>query len=210
MEGVAFLAAPLLAFFVAAASPGPATLAVAATAMAHGRAAGLAFSAGLALGLAFWGVLAAAGLGALMLTSTTALVVLRLLGGAYLLYLAWGSARSALSADDERVAPPPRVAGRVAFRRGLLLNLLNPKAVLAWIAVLAIGLPGGAGATELLLVTIACALLGLAIYAGYAVILSRPAAMAFYRRARRWLEGVFAAVFGYAGLRLMLARSETP
>ncbi|MEM6358241.1 MAG: LysE family transporter, partial [Pseudomonadota bacterium] len=151
-----------------------------------------------------------AGLGALMLTSTTALVVLRLLGGAYLLYLAWGSARSALSADDERVAAPPRVAGRVAFRRGLLLNLLNPKAVLAWIAVLAIGLPAGAGATELVLVTVACALLGLAIYAGYAVILSRPVAMAFYRRGRRWLEGVFAALFGYAGLRLMLARSETP
>ncbi|MEL7171707.1 MAG: LysE family transporter [Pseudomonadota bacterium] len=207
MEGLAFLAAPLLAFFVAAASPGPATLAVAATAMAHGRAAGLALGGGLAVGLAFLGELAAAGLGPLMLESTTALLVLRLLGGGYLLYLAWVSARSAWRAGAGESAAPA-VEGRVAFRRGLLLNLLNPKAVLAWIAVLAIGLPAGAGFAELVTVTLACAAMGFAIYAGYALVLSLPPAMAFYGRVRRGLEAAFAAVFGYAGLRLIFTRSE--
>ncbi|MEM7498934.1 MAG: LysE family transporter [Pseudomonadota bacterium] len=210
MEGMAFLAAPLLAFFVAAASPGPATLAVAATAMARGRAAGLALGAGLAVGLAFWGLVAAAGLGPLMVQSASALLVLRLLGGGYLLYLAWCSARSALRPGDDGAAPTGALSGRAAFQRGVVLNLLNPKAVLAWIAVLAIGLPAGAGAAEIAVVTLACALLGLAIYAVYALALSLPSAMAFYVRARRRLEAVFAAFFGYAGLRLVFARSDTP
>ncbi|MFN3868099.1 MAG: LysE family translocator [Hyphomicrobiaceae bacterium] len=132
-----------MAFFVAAASPGPATLAVSTTAMAAGARPAAALGLGLAVGLAFWGVVAAAGLGAVLVQSSVALTVLRWFGGAYLLWLAWQSARSALlptRLPDEAV---PVADGRMMFR-GLILNLSNPKAVLAWISVLAIGL----GSTE--------------------------------------------------------------
>ena len=59
MPDLSFLIAPLIAFFIAAGSPGPATLACAGAAMTHGRAAGLALGVGLALGLSFWGALTA-------------------------------------------------------------------------------------------------------------------------------------------------------
>ncbi|MEO1775807.1 MAG: LysE family translocator [Pseudomonadota bacterium] len=210
MNDLAGIAAPLLAFAVAAGSPGPATLAVAATAMARGRRAGCWLGAGLALGLTFWGIVAAAGLGALMLQSVTALTILRILGGLYLLYLAWKAAQSAIMTDAAAAEAVKGAAGWGLFRQGLALNLMNPKAVLAWLAVLAIGLPAGAEAGMVALVTGLCAALGLALYLVYVALFSLPAVMGGYRRARRGIEAAVAALFGLAGLRLLTTRVETP
>ncbi|MGF1551300.1 MAG: LysE family translocator [Paracoccaceae bacterium] len=199
--------APLAAFFVAAASPGPATLAVAATAMASGARAALALGLGLAIGLAAWGVVAAAGLGAVVAQSATALTILRVGGGLYLLYLAWGAARSALGPAPGAAAVP---ADARMVRRGLVLNLSNPKAVLAWLSVLALGAGPEAGAATLAVTTAACAALGAGIYATYALAFARPTVRAGYRRARRGIEAAVAAAFGYAGVRLIAIRAEAP
>lgn len=194
----------ILAFAVLAGSPGPATLSVAAVAMARGRDRATALAGGLTLGLAAWGLLAMLGLGALLPRWAGALTALKLVGGTYLLWLAWQSARSALSA-----APPPDRSdtGGGLFRRGLLLNLLNPKAALAWVATLVLASPGGtAGSAALGAATLACALLGGAIYLLYATVFSTPVLMAGYARFRRGIEGVLAFLFGAAGLRLLAAR----
>lgn len=195
----------VLAFAVLAGAPGPATLSVAALAMARGRNRALALAAGLMLGLAAWGLLAMLGLGALLPRWAGALTALKLVGGAYLLWLAWQSARSAL-----RAAPPPphRGDGRGRlFRRSLLLNLLNPKAALAWVATLVLASPdGAAGPAALAGTTLVCALLGGAIYLLYATVFSTPVLMAGYARFRRGIEGALALLFGAAGLRLLLAR----
>jgi threonine/homoserine/homoserine lactone efflux protein len=210
LGGLAYLLAPAVTFLIAAGSPGPATLAVAATAMARGRSSGLALGAGLAAGLALWGAVAAAGLGALMLHWTPALLTLRIAGGAFLIWLAWKSARSAMSAAPSRDRGLPAAPQVAMFLRGLLLNVLNPKAVLAWTAVIAIGLPSGAGAAQLCAIVAICAVLGAVVYGLYAVGFSIPVVTAFYWRARRGLEAAFAAFFGYAGVRLMFWRVETP
>jgi threonine/homoserine/homoserine lactone efflux protein len=176
--------------------------------MAQGARGALALGLGLAVGLAFWGVVAAAGLGALLARSATALLVLRVLGGGYLLYLAWQSARAALA--PEAAATARAGTGGRLFRRGLILNLTNPKAVLAWTAVLALGAGPGTDAGALALATAACALLGAAIYAAYALAFARPAVRAAYARARRAIDAAAAAFFGYAGVRLLAARGEAP
>ena len=59
----------LIGWAVAAASPGPATLAISVAAMGGGRAAGLAMAAGVVAGSASWGIAAALGLSALMLAN---------------------------------------------------------------------------------------------------------------------------------------------
>ncbi len=194
------------AFAVLAGSPGPATLAVAATAMARGRGAALALSAGLTLGLAAWGLTVLWGLGAALPRWAGALTLLKLVGGAYLLWLAWQSARSAL-----RPGPLRPVAGsgaRIAlFRRGLLLNLLNPKAALAWVATLVIASPATDAVSTVMTVTTAlCALLGAVIYGAYATVFSTPPLMAGYVRCRRWVETGLATLFAAAGMRLMFSR----
>ena len=200
--GALFLS--LAAFFVAAASPGPATLAVMTVAMSRGRSQALVFASGLSAGLAVWGVVAAVGLGTLMLQFAFAMQVIKVLGGLFLLYLAIQSARSALS---ESVSERQVVSQHGLFKRGVLLNLLNPKALLAWLAVISVGLPSGAGLGQVVVVTLSCSVLGWLIYAAYAALFSLTASRGVYARGRRWFEGAFALLFGAAGLRVLTART---
>ncbi|MEO0363017.1 MAG: LysE family transporter, partial [Pseudomonadota bacterium] len=138
------------------------------------------------------------------LGSATALTALRLIGGAVLIWLAWRSARSAWSA-----AAPAATAARPgrAFASGLLLNLSNPKAAIAWGAAIAIGLSPEAGAEDLWALTALCALIGAANYLVYALAFSTGRAQRAYAAARRWIEGAAAAILGAAGLALLSGRA---
>ncbi|MBW3095804.1 LysE family translocator [Pseudohoeflea coraliihabitans] len=194
----------LAAFSVAAASPGPATLALATVAMADGRRRGLIYGAGLAAGLWFWGVVAATGLGAVLQASSGALIALKIFGSLYLFWLALQAARSSLAPAVEQLGAVPVGA---LFTRGLILNLSNPKAVIAWMAALAMGLGSRGGLEELMVTTLACMVLGGWIYAGYALVFSLRGAMAGYRRWRRWISGLAAGLFAIAGLGLVRSAS---
>ncbi|GAB5448860.1 LysE family translocator [Gymnodinialimonas sp.] len=190
------------AFVVVASSPGPANLAAATVAMANGRRVGLVFALGLSVGLAFWGVLAAVGLGAILSQSATALLVLKILGGAYLLWLAWQSGKSAMRRGPSDASAAPQGGGRW-FWRGLLLNLSNPKAVFAWMAALSVGLDPSDGTGAVIGATVMCAVIGLINATGHAWVFSFPGIMARYRRARRWIDGTVAALFAGAGFGLI-------
>ncbi len=200
--------APLIAFFVAAASPGPATLALAATSMALGRGAGLQLGIGLSIGLIFWGVLTAVGLGALIIAWAPALLFLKIAGGGYLLYLGWKSAKSAMRSDQAHALIPPSHPVRNLIWRGIALNLMNPKAVLAWAAVIAVGLTGAEASSYLVSVVSLCAGLSVLIYAAYAMMFSTSPVRAAYARGRRISEAIFAVCFAAAGLRLMFWRAD--
>ena len=207
MDATSYMPA-LIAFFAAAASPGPATLAVSTAAMSRGVRSATMLGLGLAVGLAFWGVVAAAGLGALLMQSTTALTLLRWFGGAYLLWLAWQSARSVIAPPGPVEQVDTTSDSRLVLR-GLMLNLSNPKAVLAWISVLALGVGTSETGTNLAVTTALCAALGLLIYLAYAVAFSQAPFRAGYRRAQRGIDGLAAMFFGYSGLKLLLTRPET-
>ncbi|QBF30011.1 LysE family translocator [Thalassococcus sp. S3] len=196
----------LATFAFAAASPGPATLAVAAVAMSAGRLHGLAMAFGLAIGLAAWGILAAIGVGALVAQSAAALTVLKIIGGLYLLYLGLKSWQSSRTDETQRQLEGHSPSAARSFRRGLVLNLGNPKAVLAWVAALALG-SAGSEAPALWLVAL-CILFGVVLYAAYALVFSVEQVMRAYRAARRWVDRVFAVLFGLAGLRLLFWSQE--
>ena len=188
------------AFYIAAASPGPATLAVSTVAMSAGRRTGFLFGLGLSIGLAFWGLVAATGLGAILQTSAFALTVLKFIGGAYLIWLAYLSGRSARQASEKE---HDYQTVQHYFRSGLFLNLSNPKAVLAWMAVLALGIGGESVALQMTIATLLCSTIGLFIYTAYAFVFSTKHAMSVYRKVRRWIEGAVAVLFALAGLGLI-------
>ena len=79
----------LLAAFVATASPGPATLTIAGTAMNRGHRHALAVASGVTCGSLCWSTAAALGLGAVMLANAQAFEALRIAGGVYLAFLAF-------------------------------------------------------------------------------------------------------------------------
>jgi threonine/homoserine/homoserine lactone efflux protein len=114
-------------------TPGPNMTYLAILAAARGRAPGLAAVGGVALGLVLLGLLAVFGLGALVLEQAWLYQSLRWAGIVYLLYLAW----EAWSDSRKPIGTlSPDGNNWRYFRRGLITNLLNPKAALFYITVM--------------------------------------------------------------------------
>ena len=129
-------------------------------------------------------------------------------GGLYLLYLAVRSARSAMRGQAPLLRSGDQATRRSAlYRRGILLHLTNPKAVLSWIAIMSLGLRPGAPGSTPWIITAGCACLGLVVFVGYALVFSTAPMVRAYQKARRGIEATLALFFGYAGLRLLLSRA---
>lgn len=194
---IAALASTGLAFFIVAASPGPATLSNATIAMAEGRAISLVYGAGLSCGLVFWGLIAATGMGAVLQGSLYLLMALKIAGGLYLLWLAFQSARSAWSATPEKTITK---ADKRWFMKGLLLNMSNPKSVIAWMAALSIGLDATANVISVAIATIVCIAVGFLTNALYSFVFSLGGMMRSYQRLRRRINAAIAGLFALAGV----------
>lgn len=202
-----------LTFLVVLIAPGPDFALVVRNAARSGRPAGVATAAGIASGLAVHAGLVAAGLGALIATSALAYTVVKLAGAAYLVVLGVITLASALrrrrSGDRGRPGTEDALAdstGRLtcgrAFRQGLLCNVLNPKAVLTYLALMPQFLPVAPAATSTLLlsaITVASAVgwFGLVALTVAAVrqVLQRP-------RVQRVLDAVTGSLLIGFGLRV--------
>ena len=135
MDGINPLLAFALISLIIEITPGPNMTYLAALSLSSGMRAGFAAVAGIASGLAVYGIVAALGLAAVIDNSPLLYGILRWGGVAFLLWLAWEAWSS------ERETSPDASGGidtepRVAFRRGLITNLLNPKAAVFYVAVL--------------------------------------------------------------------------
>jgi threonine/homoserine/homoserine lactone efflux protein len=199
-----------IAYIIAVASPGPSNMTIMGVAMSRGRAPAIVLAIGVITGSLFWATLTATGLSAVLATYANALFFIKIAGGFYLLYLAYKSARSAFEPAAAQAFLVTPIVGRAEYlqiyRRGLLLHLTNPKAILGWIAIMSLGLKPGAGASTLAAIIGGCGLLGITIFCGYALLFSTAPAIRIYQRARRYIETVLALFFGFAGIKLLMAR----
>ena len=127
------LAVFAVASFALAVVPGPAVLYIVAQSVQGGRRAGVVSCFGILTGGMFHVLAAVIGLSAVLAASAEAFTVVKLLGAAYLV---WLGIRTLMSRDD-------RIAGREAertlgrtYRRGVVVNVLNPKTALFFLAFL--------------------------------------------------------------------------
>jgi threonine/homoserine/homoserine lactone efflux protein len=198
------------AYIVGAASPGPSNMRIMGVAMHQGRKPALLLAAGVISGSFFWGSMAATGVSAILAQFAQALFALKIVGGIYLVFLAIKAGRSAFASDariEQMMAAAPTVPGFSLYRRGLLMHLTNPKALLGWIATMTLGLGPEATPTTVAIILAGCAVLSITIFCGYAIVFSSAPMILGYRKARRWIEGTLALVFGAAGIKLLLSRS---
>jgi threonine/homoserine/homoserine lactone efflux protein len=149
--GGASLNSPLLAFVLTSLiiemTPGPNMAYLAVLGASHGRLAGFSAVLGVALGLAILGIAVGLGGGSLLLNSRVVYESLRWAGALYLCWLAfdsWSEARQPIEAVPLNQSPH-----FTHFRRGLVTNLLNPKAALFFIVVLPEFIQGLRSAREL-------------------------------------------------------------
>jgi threonine efflux protein len=194
------LASTALAFFVVAVSPGPANISNATIAMNYGRKPSLIYGAGLSCGLVFWGIIAASGMGVLLQSSLYLLTALKVLGGVYLLWLGFQFGRQAIVSKLEETTVS---IGQNWFLHGFVLNLSNPKSVLAWMAALSVGLDSGDGTGAIIAATAVCIFVGFANNALYSILFSVGGMMRVYQKYRQWISSIAATLFTLAGFGLI-------
>lgn len=123
---------------MAAISPGPAVLMTARTGVTQGLRMGVWMAAGIGFGAVFWAVSALFGLAVLFRIAPTALTVLKIAGGAYLVWIAiqmWRHASEPLMTEGSAAKLLP--SGPAALWKGITTQLANPKPVVFFGAVFA-------------------------------------------------------------------------
>jgi threonine/homoserine/homoserine lactone efflux protein len=151
-------------------TPGPAVLYVVARSLSQGRRAGLVSILGLSLGGLCHVLAAVVGLSALLASSALAFSILKYLGAAYLIYLGLRKLRRAEAPpDDAPLAPQPL---RQIFAQGIVVNVLNPKTALFFLAFLPqfVELEAGPVATQTLFLGLLFISLGLITDSMYALL----------------------------------------
>ena len=117
-------------------SPGPDVVYIVSNTVTYGRRIGFASSFGVCAG-AFVHVLAAAfGISAILVTSATAFTIIKWAGAAYLIYLGIKTLASAGQAFVLKSDTFHQLAFFPAFRRGMMIDILNPKVAMFFMAFL--------------------------------------------------------------------------
>ena len=118
-------------------APGPDILYLLTKSLSDGAKAGIILACGLVSGIVFHTTLVMVGVAALLKSSTTAMFLLKIFGAAYLLFLALGAFKSARAGKKISLSrSDSKVAAAVLYKRGVLMNVLNPKVLLFFLAFL--------------------------------------------------------------------------
>jgi len=196
----------LVTALVIVVTPGTGVLYTLAAGLSRGARASIIAAVGCTLGIVPPMLAAIMGLAALLQTSALAFQVLKYLGVAYLLYMAWSTARDqgALTVEEE-TAPPS--ATRVIIS-GILINVLNPKLTIFFFAFLPqfVSTTAPGAVSRMVELSAVFMLLTFVVFVGYGVfaasvrqhVVSRPRVMI-------WMRRVFAGSFVALGARLALA-----
>ena len=115
-------------------APGPDILYLLAKSLADGVKSGVILACGLVSGIFFHTMLVMLGVAALIQSSPTALTLLKYFGAAYLLFLAFGAFKS--SGEMNLGNAGFKTSYKALYRRGVLMNVLNPKVLLFFLAFL--------------------------------------------------------------------------
>lgn len=182
----------VLVYTAAVISPGPDFALVVKTALTRGHRAGLLNALGIGCGVTLHTLIAVLGVSALVQASTLLAMTLPWLGIGYLLYLGWGGLSAAPA--DVLDAETTETAGRGDFWRGFWTNVLNPKALLFFSAIL-VQLVGGLNAWLQTALVVYVFVVTSAWFAGVGLVLSRPALRRRFLRRRHWIDRGAGAIF---------------
>jgi threonine/homoserine/homoserine lactone efflux protein len=196
----------LLTSFLVVASPGTGVLITLAAGLSRGARASIVAAFGCTLGIVPHMLAAVTGLAALLHTSALAFQVIKYLGVAYLLYMAWATLKESGALRVEPASPAR--SDRDVIVSAILANLLNPKLSIFFFAFLpqfvSPGDPGALGAMlGMSAVFMAMTFAVFAVYGAFAAgvrnhVISRPAVL-------RWMRRAFAAAFVGLGAKLAVA-----
>ncbi|MDB6182028.1 LysE family translocator [Paracoccus fistulariae] len=195
----------ILTAFIVCVAPGIGVIYTLSMTLGGGMRAGLWASVGCTIATVFHMGVAMAGLAAILHSSAVLFQMLKFAGVLYLLWMAWAVLKDWGGMSVTPSAPTP--AGQIV-KRGILLNLLNPKLPLFFMAFIPQFMPQGSGLPLLIQLGSVFSLVTFLTFIGYAALAaSGRQALLASETAMRWMRRVFAASFAALGVKLAMARA---
>ena len=188
-------------------TPGPDTALVTRNALLAGRQAASFTALGIGVGSLIWALASMFGIAVLLEESAVAFTLLKFVGAAYLGYLGLRSLIASFQRNKSATITPPApqvtpLGKPVAFRQGLLNNLLNPKAGAIFVTALPQFIHPGDPPLRLLLMMLAYEAILLSWLTLYGYLVGRAGQSRFGTRVRAILQGVTGVVLIALGVRL--------
>ena len=197
------IAAAYAILFIGASSPGPSVALLVGIASEQGRSPALIATLGIACGSMTINILTILGVGYFLSQTAWAMSLLRILGAAYLLYLAYGAFRKAINPPELQPMKPAHEASLRHFTTGYLLQLTNPKAISFWLAIASIGAVDNANVSIIVLFVAGAFLISFGGHGIWAVALSLKSVRKAYAAGRRWIELTLGGLFIYFSYKLV-------
>lgn len=191
---------------VAVLSPGPAVAMLLGLGLSRGRGTAVVAAVGVATGAATIALLTMLGVGLLLQQAAWAITTLRLVGAAYLLWMAYGAFRKALNPPVVAAAQMPPLSAARAFLSGYLLQITNPKAIVFWLAIASVGATTGAPLSIKAAFLAGAFAISLAGHGMYAIALSSAPVRRGYQSARRSVEATLGILFTFFAVKLAITR----
>ncbi len=193
-------------------SPGPDVMFVLASGMQHKTRGALASAMGICAGSLMHALAAAVGISALIASSPTAFAVLQYAGAAYLAWLAFKAFRSFLNPSDQVAEGPPQTPTVHVFRQALTTNLLNPKVIVFYLALLPqfVSLDLGQVGLQIFLLGCIHSLIGLVYLVVIGCAAGKAATWLRTSGFARWLDAIAGTVFLGLALRIALSGRPSP
>lgn len=197
LHGLVFIG---MTHLLAVISPGPDFALVSQQTLVNGKKAGFYCVFGICLGLLVHILYSTIGLGAIILGSANFLIFIKVLGGSYLIYMGYKGLRATVkkNADIEK-ALAPQVSKRRALSAGFLCNVLNPKAMMYFVAVFSISLSPDMSIDHLAIYAALLLIIPLCWFSFVVILLSHPRTNHQFQKMSHWIErlmGIFMLVFG--------------
>jgi threonine/homoserine/homoserine lactone efflux protein len=186
-------------------SPGPNGLLIAKTVPSSGKSAGFANIAGFVAAFYIHGSLSILGISILLVQSSQAFFVFKMLGAAY---LCWVGVKSLLAAwkDTQTISDLQSekkiLSKRIAFFEGFLTNALNPKVSMFYLAAFPQFIPSGGEATTAFFLVFMHSVINVIWFSAMVLLLSRVKRFANNATSRRWFKSVTGVVFIGFGAKL--------
>ncbi len=192
-------------------APGPDLLYILTKTVAQGRKVGFAASLGVCTGALFHVFLAAFGLSAIIATSALAFTLVKLSGACYLLYLAYQSFCSGGTSLDIPVIQSTKESAFSAFKQGVLIDILNPKVAIFFMAFLPQFIRSEQGSVSLQFIYLGLIIVAIAIVVEVIYVLMVSKITQKIRSSQTismWLDRIVGTVFMVLGIKLAFSANS--
>ncbi|MDK4696280.1 LysE family transporter [Kingella negevensis] len=188
-------------------SPGPDFVFVSQQALSQGKRIGLISSLGVALGLGVHILYSVLGMAALIASAAWLLTAVKIMGGAYLIYLGIKGIRAKGKGEvmEIHAEKAQQQSAMSALRSGFLCNVLNSKAPVYFVSIFTIVLSPNMPTWQLAIYGVWMMVIQFAWFAAVTLLLSMPAVNSRFQKAGHWIDRVLGVAMTALGIKVLVS-----